>query len=566
MNSERTIIKFGGASGQGINTAGRMLTQSINRTGLFTFSSREYPSLIKGGVASYQVDISNKEIYTSKKKYQILCTMSEISLHSYLSNVLENGVVIHDGEEVDFTSEEEIQIQKNNLHLIYLNSEKIALENGGTQIMGNAVLLGFIWKILQQDPDILVEEVLEMLSGKDIDTQAETKCLLAGYNHPLYRDELSSSIKVQTPLQTNRKLLVTGNEAIALGAIAGGMRAFYGYPMTPATSIFKFLGDTAHETKIVFKQAENEITAALMTMGSMYMGTRALTATSGGGFDLMIETISCCGMSETPLVVVLAQRNGSGTGVPTWTGAGDINTVVKGGHGEFPRCVIVVSDVQSCFTLVQKAFNIADKFQIPVILLSEKQIAESIYSVNTLPPIEKINRNLQTNGKRYELTDSGISPRWIPSKGSPPYLQTSDEHTEDGRSTEDSHEIQLMSNKRARKLQTLLSELPEPTLYGNQSSNTIFVGYGSTKNALLDTIQLKDDIAYLHFEYIFPVKTGKLKELISRNKHIILLENNQDGQFGKLITEAIGYQFKEQYLKYDARSFSVDDILDYLEK
>lgn len=566
MNSERTIIKFGGASGQGINTAGRMLTQSINRTGLFTFSSREYPSLIKGGVASYQVDISNKEIYTSKKKYQILCTMSEISLHSYLSNVLENGVVIHDGEEVDFTSEEEIQIQKNNLHLIYLNSEKIALENGGTQIMGNAVLLGFIWKILQQDPDILVEEVLEMLSGKDIDTQAETKCLLAGYNHPLYRDELSSSIKVQTPLQTNRKLLVTGNEAIALGAIAGGMRAFYGYPMTPATSIFKFLGDTAHETKIVFKQAENEITAALMTMGSMYMGTRALTATSGGGFDLMIETISCCGMSETPLVVVLAQRNGSGTGVPTWTGAGDINTVVKGGHGEFPRCVIAVSDVQSCFTLVQKAFNIADKFQIPVILLSEKQIAESIYSVNTLPPIEKINRNLQTNGKRYELTESGISPRWIPSKGSPPYLQTSDEHTEDGRSTEDSHEIQLMSNKRARKLQTLLSELPEPTLYGNQSSNTIFVGYGSTKNALLDTIQLKDDIAYLHFEYIFPVKTGKLKELISRNKQIILLENNQDGQFGKLITEAIGYQFKEQYLKYDARSFSVDDILDYLEK
>lgn len=566
MNSERTIIKFGGASGQGINTAGRMLTQSINRTGLFTFSSREYPSLIKGGVASYQVDISNKEIYTSKKKYQILCTMSEISLHSYLSNVLENGVVIHDGEEVDFTPEEEIQIQKNNLHLIYLNSEKIALENGGTKIMGNAVLLGFIWKILNQDPDILVEEVLEMLSGKDIDTQAETKCLLAGYNHPLYRDELSSSIKVQTPLQTNRKLLVTGNEAIALGAIAGGMRAFYGYPMTPATSIFKFLGDTAHETKIVFKQAENEITAALMTMGSMYMGTRALTATSGGGFDLMIETISCCGMSETPLVVVLAQRNGSGTGVPTWTGAGDINTVVKGGHGEFPRCVIAVSDVQSCFTLVQKAFNIADKFQIPVILLSEKQIAESIYSVNTLPPIEKINRNLQTNGKRYELTDSGISPRWIPSKGSPPYLQTSDEHTEDGRSTEDPHEIQLMSNKRARKLQTLLSELPEPTLYGNQSSNTIFIGYGSTKNALLDTIQLREDIAYLHFEYIFPVKTGKLKELISKNKQIILLENNQDGQFGKLITEAVGYQFKEQYLKYDARSFSVDDILDYLEK
>lgn len=566
MNSERTIIKFGGASGQGINTAGRMLTQAINRTGLFTFSAREYPSLIKGGVASYQVDISNKEIYTSKKKYQILCTMSENSLHSYLPNVLENGVVIHDGEEVDFTPEEEIQIQKNNLHIIYLNSEKIALENGGTQIMGNAVLLGFIWKILNQDPDILVEEVLEMLSGKDIDTQAETKCLLAGFNHPLYRDELSSSIKVPSPLQPTRKLLITGNEAIALGAIASGMRAFYGYPMTPATSISKFLGDTAHETKIVFKQAENEITAALMAMGSMYMGTRALTATSGGGFDLMIETISCCGMSETPFVVVLAQRIGAGTGVPTWTGTGDINSAVKGGHGDFPRCVISVSDAQSCFSLIQKAFNIADQFQIPVILLSEKQIAEAIYSISNLPNVEKIQRNLQTNEKRYELTDTGVSPRWIPSKGNPTYLHTSDEHTEDGHSTDDAQEVKLMADKRARKLQTLTSQLPEPILFGNENANTVYVGYGSTKNALLDTIQLSDDISYLHFEYIFPVKTKKILELIGKGKNIILLENNQDGQFGKLLTEATGFQFKEQYLKYDTRSFSVDDILDYLEK
>lgn len=565
MNSERTIIKFGGASGQGINTAGRMLTQAINRTGLFTFSAREYPSLIKGGVASYQVDISDKEIFTSKKKYQILCTMSEDSLHTYLPNVFQNGVIIHDGEEVDFTPEEEIQIQKNNLHIIYLNSEKIALENGGTPIMGNAVLLGFIWKILKQGPDILVEEVLEMLSGKDIDTQAETKCLLAGFNHPLYRDELSSSIKVPLPLQTSRKLLITGNEAIALGAIAGGMRAFYGYPMTPATSISKFLGDTAHETKIVFKQAENEITAALMAMGSMYMGTRALTATSGGGFDLMIETISCCGMSETPFVVVLAQRIGAGTGVPTWTGTGDINSAVKGGHGDFPRCVISVSDAQSCFSLIQKAFNIADQFQIPVILLSEKQIAEAIYSISNLPNVEKIQRNLQTNVKRYELTDTGVSPRWIPSKGNPPYLHTSDEHTEDGHSTDDAQEVKLMADKRARKLQTLTSQLPEPMFFGNENANTVFVGYGSTKNALLDTIQLRDDISYLHYEYIFPVKTKKILELISKGKKIVLLENNQDGQFGKLLTEATGFQFKEQYLKYDTRSFSVDDILDYLE-
>lgn len=566
MNSNRLAVKFGGASGQGINTAGRMLTQSINRTGLYTFSTREYPSLIKGGIASYQVDVSNKEIFSSKRKYQILCTMSEASFHKYLLNLSENGVIIHDGEEMELTPEEEIHIQKNNLHIVYLHSEKIALENGGTEIMGNAVLLGFIWKLLKQDPQILVEEVLEMLSEKDIDTEAETKCLLAGYNHPLYREELSHGIQLPTSAETHRSLLITGNEAIALGALAAGMRAFYGYPMTPATSIFKFLGDTAHQSKIVIKQAENEITAALMSMGSMYMGTRALTATSGGGFDLMIETISCCGMSETPLVVVLAQRIGSGTGVPTWTGSGDLYTAVKGGHGDFPRCVISVSDATSCFSLIQKAFNIADKFQLPVILLSEKQIAESIYSVEKLPKVEKIDRNVVSPSKRYEITDSGISPRWIPTKGLQPYIHTSDEHTEDGHSTEEEVEVKAMSDKRLRKVTSLKNEIPEPTLYGNPNSDIVFVGYGSTKNALLDTIQLNENISYLHFDYIYPLKADKVQHLLNDGKRVILLENNQEGQFGKLITEETGIKLKEQYLKYDGRAFSIDDILDYLNR
>ncbi len=566
MSSNRIAIKFGGASGQGINTAGRMLTQSINRTGLFTFSSREYPSLIKGGVASYQVDILNKEVFSSKRKYQILSTMSEESLHKYLPNLSENGVLIHDGEEIEFTPDEEIHIKKNNLHVIYLNSEKIALENGGTEIMGNAVLLGFIWKILKQDSQILVEEVLEMLSGKDIDTETETKCLLAGFNHPLYRDELSEGIQLPIPTQTHRSLLVTGNEAIALGALAAGMRVYYGYPMTPASSLLKFLGDTAHESKIVFKQAENEITAALMSMGSMYMGTRALTATSGGGFDLMIETISCCGMSETPFVVVLAQRIGAGTGLPTWTGSGDIYTAVKGGHGDFPRCVISVSDATSCFSIIQKAFNIADKYQLPVIVLSEKQISEAIYSVEGLPKVEKMYRDLKPSEKRYEITDSGISPRWIPSKGLQPYLHTSDEHTEDGHSTEDAEEVKAMSEKRARKILALKTEIPEPTLYGNPNSDTVFIGYGSTKNALLDTIQINENISYLHFEYIFPLKADKILKFVQEGKRVVLLENNQSGQFGKLIAEETGLQIKEMYLKYDGRSFSVDDILDYLNR
>lgn len=564
MYLNRTIIKFGGESGQGINTVGKMLTQAVNRLGLYTFSTREYPSLIKGGVASYQIDISDKAINSSSRKSNILCLLSKEAFHTYLFDLLEGGVVVYDGEELELSADEDIFMQKNNISLVYLDSNRIATDSGGTAIMSNAVLAGFLWKIMKQDVEILVEEVLEMLEGKNIDMDAERACILAGYNNPSYRDHLSSSLLL--PQGSSKKLVMTGNDALSLGALAGGLRAYYGYPMTPATSIFKFLGESASESKIVIKQAENEITAVQMALGSMYMGTRALVATSGGGYDLMIETISCAGMTETPLVIVLSQRAGAGTGVPTWTGSADIYTAAKGGHGEFPRCVIAVSDLESSYRLIQKAFNIADKYQLPVTVLTEKQISESTFSADSLPQNEKIERGLQSGEKRYEITESGISPRWIPTKEEKPYIHTSDEHTEEGYSTENSEEITAMTEKRARKMQTLADELPQPLYFGPSSAQTVFVGSGSSKNTLLDSIALLDGVGYLHYEYIYPTKTELLMKLVNEGKRLILIEANQTGQLGSLITDKCGYQFKEKFLKYDGRPFFVEDILDYLEQ
>lgn len=565
MNLNRVIVKFGGESGQGINTVGRMLTQSLNKLGLYTFSNREYPSLIKGGVASYQVDFANKQIFSSAKKTHILCTLSEKSLHNYIFDLRENGIVVHDGKEIEFNQDEEIFIQKNNIHIIYLDSVKIAQEAGGTEIMANVVPLGYMWKILKLDANILVEEVLELLESKKIDFDAEKACIFAGYNHPSYRETMGENITVPSTIPT-RKLIMSGNEAIALGALASGMRAYYSYPMTPATSILKFIGDTANETKVVVKQAENEITAALMALGSMYMGTRALVATSGGGYDLMTEAISCAGISETPLVIVLAQRIGAGTGVPTWTGSGDLYAAAKGGHGDFPRAVIAISEVESAFTLIQKAFNIADTYQIPVILLTEKQIAESIYAVEKLPPTMRIERGLNNKAERYQITDSGISPRWIPTKGLKPYISTSDEHNELGHSTEKANEVQKMSDKRERKVTRLEAEIPEPTYFGNNKAEAVFVGSGSPKNAVLDAISAGENIGYISYEYIVPLKTNTLMKLANEGKRLILIENNQTGQLGKLIKEKCGYEFKEKLLKYDGRPFFADDILDYLNK
>ncbi len=573
MQTQRVSVKFGGASGQGINTIGVLLVRALKKDGQRVFAYREYPSLIKGGVASYQVDISNKEINSSSRYCNILLAFTPNSLNEYLKDVKENGIIVYDQKDINLTDEQKLYIEKKNISSIFLDSENIALEAGGTKIMSNVVMLGFLWRILELEIETLVDVVLKHFENKNIDLEAEEKCIRAGYDSATFRPEYAkkTDIPKKELFNNNNSYVMTGNQAIGLGAISAGVRAYYAYPMTPSTSIFKYLGDNAKETGILVKQAENEITAVQMAMGSMYMGTRALVATSGGGFDLMSETISCAGMSETPLVVILSQRTGAATGLPTWTGASDLNVALKASHGEFPRVVIATSDAKSSYTLIQKAFNIAEVYQLPVILLMEKQISESIFNFKEMPRVERIERGLvdkvENDIQRYQITDTGISPRWIPSKEKKPYLANSDEHSEDGSSTEDSEETIAMTNKRLRKLEILAKELPEPTLYGDKNANLFFVGWGSVKNAVLDSIETEKDstkIGYLHYEYISPLKTEKLEKLIEANKRLVLVENNQTGQLGNYIKENIGYEFKERLLKYDGRPFFVEDILDFL--
>lgn len=577
MNKERVSVKFAGASGQGINTIGMLLAKTLNEYGFKIFAYREYPSLIKGGIASYQVDFSNTQIDSSSRECNILLAFTDESLQEYMGDVSDEGIIIYDKKEISLTQEQELDLEQRNISLIFLDSENIAVETGGIKIMSNVVMLAFAWKILDLELEPLINTVLEHFKSKNVDLEAERKCLEAGYNSPTFRPELKE--KTNTPnvsIFKQSSYVITGNHALSLGAISAGVRAYYAYPMTPATSIFKYLGDTSKKTGMLVKQAENEITAVQMALGSMYMGTRALVATSGGGFDLMTETISCAGISETPLVVILSQRTGAATGLPTWTGAGDLNVAINGGHGEFPRCVIATSDAQTSYRLIQEAFNIAESYQIPVIVLSEKQISESIYSLSSMPkdiPIERgLKEQLAETDQRYQLTSSGISPRWVPSKGKKPYLASSDEHAVDGMSIEDSEEVIAMSQKRMAKLEALKDVIPEPELYGEKDADIIFVGWGSVKSCVLDALSLikkfsdkKAKCGYLHYEFMFPLKTKLLKELIEKKKRLVLIENNQSGQLGEQVMRATGFKFKERILKYDGRPFFVEDILDFLE-
>jgi len=562
----RLSIRFVGESGQGINTLGELTSKALKNSNYYTFAYREYPSLIRGGVASYQLDISSQPLNSSSRYCDVLISLDTEALESYIQTTRKNSIVIYDDKEVEELKSIQSIVKKKKIKARYIPTEEIAEKVEGEKIMANMVLLGVLWNILDLDTKPLEKLVREMFKNKNVDLDAEIRCIESGSKKD-WGLKLKNKIKA-SEVDLSKNKILSGNESLALGLLSGGLRAYYAYPMTPATSILKFLGNTYKETGVLIKQAESEITAAQMVLGSMYTGTRAATATSGGGFDLMTETISCAGTTETPFLVILAQRMGAGTGVPTWTGAGDLTTAVGSGHGEFPKCVLAVSDVKSAYILVQKALNITEEYQLPVVLLTEKQIAASLYSIKELPKALPIKRGkTSTISTPYKITVDGISPRPIPSQTEEAFLRNSDEHTEEGISTEVAKEIVAMLEKRARKMQTLKKSVPEPKIYGRKDSDTTFVGWGSVKSPMIDLInEYNLNISYLHYEYMYPLKTKFLKQLIKEDRRIILIENNQFGELGKLIMGKIGYKFKESLLKFNGRPIFIEDILDFLEK
>jgi 2-oxoglutarate ferredoxin oxidoreductase subunit alpha len=288
----------------------------------------------------------------------------------------------------------------------------------------------------------------------------------------------------------------------------------------------------------------------------------------------MTETVSLAGMIETPLVIVIAQRPGPATGLPTWTAQADLNLAIFSSHGEFPRAVIAVSDPTSCFELTQKAFNIAEEYQIPVILLTEKTIAEAKTTVdvleqNSIPIVRGLENNSDLSGvKRYEFTENGISKRWVPGSSNEVYFANGDEHKEDGTLEEGAEGAKKMIEKRMKKLETLRQNLPEPTLYGERVAKYTFVGWGSSKNVMLDIIDYyaKSDITvnYLHYDYVWPVKTEKLIELFDSNENVFLIESNYQGQLGQHLEAASNRKFKDKLLKYDGRPFYFEDLINFI--
>jgi 2-oxoglutarate/2-oxoacid ferredoxin oxidoreductase subunit alpha len=575
--TSRFVIKIAGESGQGVNSIGEILAKSFKEVGYYIFGYREYPSLIKGGYSMYQVDVADHAIGSAAAECDILVCFSRVSIHAYLSTLRSGGSLIHVLKAVKWSEEEEALIAAKNLKIEYVDGYALALQAGGKAIMMNTVMVGVLLKLLNLNKTVVSRVLQEEFAHKQEMLTSNIACLDVGYGYQLTTVQ-PPTLPSHQDTSLDNAYLMTGNHALALGAIAAGVRAYYAYPMTPSSSILSYLASWAKDTQMLVRQVEDEISAAQFAIGSMFMGTRALTGTSGGGFDLMTESVSMAAMTETPFVCILGQRPGPATGLPTWTATGDLNLAIYAGHGEYPRVVMAVSDVVSAYRMVAEAFNLAEKYQIPVILMTEKQVAESWFCVTELPTLAGIERGLVEQSKLVELkatdrfasSENGVSDRWTPGSSSVTYDANSDEHLSDGSLTEEAGPVKIMYDKRMKKAEFILQDLPEPVYYGSPDADLVLVGWGSVKNAVLDAqallAQVGRQIGYLHYEYVYPLRTDKLRELIaSKSDALVLIENNYLGQLGQLITQTTGFQFKKRVLKYDGRPFFVDDVLNYVQ-
>ncbi|MFA6523299.1 MAG: 2-oxoacid:acceptor oxidoreductase subunit alpha [Candidatus Peribacteraceae bacterium] len=588
----RVSLKIVGASGQGINSVGEILAKGLKRAGYCVFGYREYPSLIKGGHASYQLDISAGTIGSSERQVDLLLTFNHHGLTINLPDVKDGGVIIHSVADWKWTPEASKDIAKRKIKVVYLPVEELLKKLKAKSILANVLLSAFLWSAFDQKADVLKDLVGSRFAKKKDLLELNMRCIEEGM---AFTDSTVGHLSIPLPKPDRvwkDHLLLTGAHALGLGAVHAGVRFYAGYPMTPSSPLLTFIAELQNKTQMAVKQAEDEITAAQMVSGAAFMGTRALTATAGGGFDLMTETLSMNGMIENSPVFVVAQRPGPATGLPTWTAQADLLMTVHSAHGEFPRCIVAPGDAEDAFHLMPQAFNIAERFQTPVLVLTDKQLMEALY---TQAPYDQSKTTLDrgalvTGAKqlaalkesdRYDpKAKDGISKRWLPGAKAATFCAQADEHDGHGNSVDDAENARFQMEKRMKKMSALKSFLPQPDLYriengkliidnSNPSLDLLLIGWGSTKTVVLDALRDEKfagkNIGYLHFTYVWPLKTERFAQLAAKAKKVVLVEGNQQGQLGMLLAQESGVRVESKILKYDGRPFFVDELVEKIE-
>lgn len=556
-----TNLLIGGEAGQGLVTIGQLLSKSLVRGGHEILVTQSYHSRIRGGHNTFAIRISDKKLLAPKDEIDILLALNAETIDIHHDNLSSSGMLIID-KSLNYETKD-----KKSLQIPY---KDLAPSN-----LYNTAAFGVLGAFLGISEKLLSKSVEDLIGKKHPEILEENNTALKKSYQWGVENKPTPFKHISPSPSKEQRLMLNGNEAIALGALAAGLKFCSFYPMTPSTSIVLNIISHADKMDCIVEQAEDEIAAVNMAIGASFAGAPSMVATSGGGFALMTEGLSLAGMTETPLVVVIAQRPGPATGLPTRTEQGDLEFVLHAGHGEFPRAVFAPGSIDACYHLTQKAFLLAEKYQGPIFILTDQYLADSYravmpFDLSSLNPVEAGSKTEAKNDfyKRYILTEDGISPRLIPGTSPNLVVADSDEHTEEGHITEDHPTRNSMVEKRLRKMCGMYDEILSPEFDGDNYPDTLLISWGSsqgpTKEAALQLKQDGQSVATLHFDQVWPLMPNQFLENMLAAQKVVCVEGNATGQFARLLKRETGVTINDLILRYDGLPFTPEYILDRL--
>ncbi len=563
-------IRIAGANGDGVESSGELLIKVASRNGFHVFGYRGYQSIIRGGHVWYQIRISDQELHSHGERVDILVALNQDCIKNQKSHLNDGAVVIYDPSKINVK-----ELEGMNVRPVPIPILDIAVKISGDPIMRNVAAIGAVLKFVGIDikafNDVVTSRFLR--KGQKI-VDNNMAIATEAYNY----QGVSTLYNVKG--DGKQRYAMDGNTALCIGAFAGGCKFYAAYPMTPASGLLHWFA--AHENKgVMFKQTEDEIAAINMAIGAANAGVRSMCGTSGGGFSLMAEGVGFASMLEVPLVVVESQRTGPSTGLPTKTEQADLLFVMHASQGEFPKIVVAPRNIKECFTVGYQAFNLAEKYQCPVLVVLDLYLSEHIESVEGGFDLDavtvdrgKLVLSNTTGGrfKRYEITEDGISPRGIPGTPGTEFIAPSDEHNEYGDLISDAFsgideyvEIRRqMHSKRMRKMETMLKN--ENIFYpsvDNEGANYFFVTFGSTTEPATEAIELLKakgvNVGLISFSYLMPLDKEKTAAILN-GKKLINVECNYTGQLAQVIRANTGIEIKNSILKYDGEAITGEEI------
>ncbi len=565
--------KVGGQQGEGIESTGEIFATAMNRQGYYLYGYRHFSSRIKGGHTNNKIRVSSKPVRAISDDLDILIAFDQETIEVNYHEMLEGSIIIAD-EKAKPQNPEDSKAQ-----LVSLPFTGVAKELG-TALMKNMVAVGATCVVMDLDTKVF-ESLIKDLFGKKGESVVDLNIQALNEGYRLMSEQMDDLQSEHTlePTDSEGHLFMIGNDAIGLGAVAAGVRFMAAYPITPASEIMEYMIDRLPALGGTVIQTEDEIAACTMAIGSNYAGVRSFTSSAGPGLSLMMESIGLSGMTETPLVIVNTQRGGPSTGLPTKQEQSDLMQMIYGTHGDIPKIVLAPTSASDAFYLTVEAFNLAEEYQCPVILLSDLQLSLGKQTVESLDYSKvEIRRGALVEGdlekqedkayfKRYALTDSGISPRILPGTKGGIHHVTGVEHDEEGKPSESAENRQKQMDKRMRKTAQLLIDEPVESNEKYEEADILYVGFISTAGAIEEAISRLDQqnvkVNHIQIRQLHPFPTDVVQEAFNKAKKVVVAEHNYQGQLSNIIKMNINHQNKIiNQTKYDGTPFLPHEIED----